>query len=180
MLIISEKARISPLADIEDSVRGSKIVIEDGAVIDSFVKIKPAGGTGDLRIGRNCSINSGVVIYIGNGVAIGDDCAIGANTTLAPTNHEYRARDTLIRDQRFMASRGGIVIEDDVWIAANCVLLDGTVLRKGCVVGAGSLVRGELPPYSINVGSPARTIGYRDRTKAGGAHAAAPAAAAPA
>ena len=37
--------------------------------------------------------------------------------------------------------RGGIVIEDDVWIGANCVLLDGAVLRRGCVVGAGSLVR---------------------------------------
>ncbi len=161
MLVISEKASISPLADIEDSVRGSKIVIEDGAVIDSFVKIKPAGGTGDVRIGRNCSINSGVVIYIGNGIAIGDDVAIGANSTLAPTNHEFRSRDLPIREQRFLASRGGIVIEDDVWIGANVVVLDGAILRRGCVVGAASLVRGELPPYSINYGSPATTVGFR-------------------
>ena len=58
MLIISPTARISPLADLEDSVRGSEIRIEDGAVIDSFVKLKPAGGNGNVRIGRNCSINS--------------------------------------------------------------------------------------------------------------------------
>lgn len=161
MLIISDKAKISPLADIEDSVRGSRIVIGDGVVIDSFVKVKPAGGSGDLIIGENCSINSGVVLYIGNGITIGKDCAIGANTTFAPTNHEVRDRSRPIREQRFMPSRGGIVLEDDVWIAANCVLLDGAILRKGCVVGAGSLVRGELPPYSVNVGSPARTIGFR-------------------
>lgn len=161
MLMISKKATISPLADIEDSVLGSRIVIEDGVVIDSFVKVKPAGGTGDLRIGKNCSINSGVVLYIGNGITIGDDVAIGANTTIAPTNHEFRYRDVPIREQRFLESRGGVIIEDDVWIAANVVLLDGSILRKGCVIGAGSLVRHEVPPYSVNVGSPAKTIGYR-------------------
>ena len=41
------------------------------------------------------------------------------------------------------------------------MLLDGTILRKGCVLGAGSLVRHELPAYSVNVGQPAKTIGYR-------------------
>ena len=162
MLTISPNAKISPLADIEDSVRGSKIIIEDGVAIDSFVKIKPAGGDGDVVIGRNTTINSGVVIYSGNGVRIGANVAIAANTTIAPTNHEYRSAGTLIREQRFMPSRGGVVIEDDVWIAANVVLLDGAHLGKGCVVGAGSLVRAKLEPYSINVGTPTRSIGFRD------------------
>jgi virginiamycin A acetyltransferase len=165
MLMISEKAKISPLADIEDSVRGSKIIIDDGAFLDSFVKIKAAGGNGDVRIGRNCSINSGVVMYIGNGITIGNDVAIGANTVLAPTNHEFRDPDRPIREQRFLPSRGGIVVEDDVWIGASVVLLDGAILRKGCVVGAGSLVRGELPPYSVNYGNPIQTIGYRGKDK---------------
>lgn len=161
MLIISDTARVSKMADIEDSTRGSKIVIDEGVSIDSFVKIKPAGGAGDVHIGAHTVINSGTVIYTGNGVEIGAHVAIAANCTLAPTNHEVRARDQLIMEQRFMPSRGGIVIEDDVWIGANAVLLDGAVLRKGCVVGAGAVVRGELPAYSINVGVPARTIGYR-------------------
>lgn len=161
MLTISDKARISPLADIEDSVRGTKITIADGVVIDAFVKIKPAGGKGDVFIGEDTTINSGTVIYTGHGVTIGAHVAIAANCTLAPTNHEFRSRDRLITEQGFKPSRGGIVIEDDVWIGANVVILDGAVLRKGSVVGAGSVVRGELPPYSINVGQPTRTIGYR-------------------
>lgn len=162
MLTISDKARISPMADIEDSVRGSRITIADDVVIDSFVKIKPAGGNGDVFIGERTAINSGTVIYTGHGVTIGARVAIAANCTLAPTNHEFRSRDRPITEQGFMASRGGIVIEDDVWIGANVVILDGAVLRKGSVVGAGSLVLGELPPYSINVGQPAKTIGYRE------------------
>lgn len=154
-------ARISPLADIEDSVRGSRIIVEDGAVIDAFVKIKPAGGTGDVVIGRNSVINSGCVIYTGNGVTIGANVAIAANCTFAATNHEFRDRNQLIMSQGFQPSRGGIVIEDDVWIGANVVLLDGAILRQGCVVGAGSVVRGELAAYSISAGVPIRTIGWR-------------------
>ena len=161
MLTISEKASVSALADIEDSVKGSVIEIADGAVIDSFVKIKPAGGSGDVRIGEDTTINSGCVIYTGNGLTIGRGCAIAANCTFAPTNHEYSRRDRTIAEQGFMPSRGGIIIEDDVWIGANVVVLDGAILRRGSVVGAGSVVRGELPPYSINVGSPTRVVGFR-------------------
>ena len=87
---------------------------------------------------------------------------IAANCTLAPTNHEFRDRGRLIREQGFSPSRGGIVIEDDVWVGANSVMLDGAILRRGCVVGAGSVVRHELPEYSINVGSPARTVAWRE------------------
>jgi virginiamycin A acetyltransferase len=161
MIEIDPTARVSHLADIEDSVRGSLIAVGAMSVIDSFVKIKPAGGSGDVIIGQNCVINSGTVIYSGNGVAIGNNVAIAANCTLAPVNHEYREKDKLIRAQGFMPSKGGIQIEDDVWIGANTVLLDGAILRKGCVIGAGSIVRGEVAPYSINAGNPLRLIGWR-------------------
>lgn len=160
-LVISERAKISPLADIEDSVRGSRIVIEDDAVIDSFVKIKPAGGDGDIIIGRDTIINSGTVIYSGNGVRFGAHVRVAANCTFAATNHAVSKRDTLIRDQGFQASRGGILVEDDVWIGAGCVILDGAVLRRGCVIGAGAVVRGEVAAYSIQAGSPLRQIGMR-------------------
>ncbi|XZO02926.1 MAG: acyltransferase [Microcoleus sp.] len=162
MLVISDKAIVSRLADIEDSTKGTKIIIEEGVRIDSFVKIKPVGGLGDVKIGRNTYINSGVVIYSGHGVWIGEDVLIAANCTLAAVNHQYKSKNQKIVNQRFQPSKGGIIIEDDVWIGANTVILDGAILRKGCVVGAQSLVRGELNPYSVNVGCPVRQIGYRE------------------
>lgn len=161
MIRIAPTATISPNADIEDSTRDTIIEIGEGVVIDSFVKIKPAGGTGDVSIGANTVVNAGVVIYSGNGVSIGRDCAIAANCTFAPVNHEFSDRDRKIVEQRFMPSRGGVVVEDDVWVGANVVLLDGAILRRGCVIGAGAVVRNECPAGSINVGVPARTIGYR-------------------
>ena len=161
MLIISEQARISRLADIEDSVKGSKIIIEQDVTIDAFVKIKPAGGSGDITIGAGSYINSGTVIYSGNGVRIGRHVLIAANCTLAPTNHEYTSRSKRIIEQRFRPSKGGIIIEDDVWIGVNTVILDGAIIREGCVVGACSLVKGELQAYGVYAGNPVVRIGER-------------------
>lgn len=161
MIEIHPTARISQLADIEDSVRGSRIVVGESSVIDSFVKIKPAGGNGDLDIGSHCYINSGCVFYTGNGIRVGNDVLVAANCTFAPTNHAFSDRTKPIRLQGFLESRGGILVEDDVWIGANCVILDGAVLRRGCIVAAGSVVRGELESYSVYGGNPLKMIGKR-------------------
>jgi len=161
MIEIDPTARVSALADIEDSVRGTRIVVGAGAVVDSFVKVRPAGGSGDLVIGARSVVNSGCVLYTGNGIRIGEDVAIAANCTLAPVNHAWQDRSRPIRLQGFAPGKGGIVIEDDVWIGANCVLLDGATIRRGCVVGAGSVVRGELEPYGVYAGQPLRRIAER-------------------
>jgi acetyltransferase-like isoleucine patch superfamily enzyme len=161
MLAIDPTAKISPLADIETSVRGTLIQIGARTMVDAFVKIKPAGGSGDLVIGDDCAVNSGTVMYTGNGIQIGDAVLIAANCTLAPTNHEFSDRGRRIREQGFQPSRGGIVIEDDVWLGANVVVLDGARIGKGSVVAAGSVVRGELEPYGIYAGAPAKQVGVR-------------------
>jgi acetyltransferase-like isoleucine patch superfamily enzyme len=135
-------------------------------MIDAFVKIKPAGGRGDVVIGENSYLNSGCVIYSGHGVQVGRDVLIAANCTLAATNHAFDDPDRPIRLQGFQPSRGGIVIEDDVWIGANCVVLDGAHLGRGCVVAAGSVVRGVLAPGMVYAGQPLRAI----RPRGGGLH----------
>lgn len=161
MLEIDPTAKISSLADIEPSARGTLMKIGARTMIDAFVKIKPAGGMGELLIGDDCAINSGVVIYTGNGVRIGDAVLIAANCTLAPTNHAFNDVTRRIRDQGFLPSKGGIVIGDDVWLGANVVVLDGAIISQGCVVAAGSVVLGALEPYSIYAGVPAKRVGAR-------------------
>ncbi|MBC3870278.1 acyltransferase [Undibacterium oligocarboniphilum] len=161
MIEIHPEAKISPLADIEDSVRGTRILIGAGSAVDSFVKFKPAGGSGDVLIGERTVINSGCVLYTGNGIRIGNDVAIAANCTFAPVNHAYQDKSRRINQQGFLPGKGGIVIEDDVWIGANCVILDGAILRQGCVIGAGAIVRGEIAAYTVHAGNPLRQIGMR-------------------
>lgn len=160
-LQIDPTARISTLADIEDSVRGTVIRIGARSVIDSFVKIKPAGGSGDVIIGENVTLNSGCVIYTGHGLSIGNNVAVAANCTFAPVNHAFGDRNRLIVDQGFQPSRGGITIGDDVWVGANCVFLDGAVVNSGCVIAAGTVVKDEVPAFAVIAGNPWRQIGER-------------------
>ena len=152
---------ISDLADIETSKRGSQLLIHESVVIDAFVKIKFVGGEGNIVISEGSYINSGTVIYSGHGVEIGKHCLIAANCTFAPVNHSFQSKEKKIVEQRFLPSRGGIWIGDDVWIGAGSVILDGAKIGKGAVIGALSLIRGEVEPYSINVGNPLTKIGER-------------------
>jgi tetrahydrodipicolinate N-acetyltransferase len=74
---------------------------------------------------------------------------------------EIRSREVLIVNQP-EASPKGIIIEDDVLIGANSVILPGSHLHKGSVVGAGSVVQGAVDEYAIVAGTPARVIGSRE------------------
>lgn len=161
MHLIANTAKISSMADIETSQRGSTLTVGENSMIDSFVKIKFTGGTGDIGIGDNSYINSGCVIYSGNGLKIGNNVLIAANCTFAPVNHEYSSREKRIIDQRFKKSKGGIVIEDDVWIGAGVIILDGAHIKKGSVIGAASVVAITTEEYGIYVGNPLSLLKYR-------------------
>jgi virginiamycin A acetyltransferase len=158
---IHETAKISPHAIIDISSRGTHTYIGANCVIDDFVKIKHVGGQGDIKIGDNVFVNSGTVIYSGNGVSMGDNVLVGPNCSLVPVNHSFESRELPMRLQGFAPSKGGIVIEEDVWLGAGVVVLDGAVIRKGVVVAAGSVVSGEIRAFTIAAGNPCKII--RDR-----------------
>lgn len=54
-----------------------------------------------------------------------------------------------------------VIVEEDVWIGANVILLAGSHIGRGAIVGAGSVVRGKVPPYSVVSGNPAQVVTYR-------------------
>jgi virginiamycin A acetyltransferase len=153
--------QIAPLTDIEVSNRGTHTYIGENSKIDNFVKIKHVGGNGDIRIGKNVYLNSGTVLYSGNGITIGDDVLIGPNCSIVPSNHNFAEIDVPVRLQGFIPSRGGIIIENDVWIGANVTILDGAIIRTGSIVGANSLVKGELEAFTIYAGNPVMPIKKR-------------------
>lgn len=124
---------------------GRKCVLERGVVI------RPYKGT--IRIGDRCSLNPYTVVYGSGDVRIGNYVRIAAHSVIVASNHRTDRIDIPIKNQGNSAI--GITIEDDVWIGANCVVLDGAILRKGCVLAAGSVLRGDTVPYGIYAGSPA-------------------------
>lgn len=54
-----------------------------------------------------------------------------------------------------------VIVEEDVWLGANVTLLAGVKVGRGAIVGAGTVCRGNIPPYAMVMGNPAKVIGYR-------------------
>lgn len=158
---IDASAKIDPDARIFPSSRGTRIVIGARTWLDAFVVVRCVGGMGDIVIGDDCFVNAHSVLYSGNGITMGNHVLLAPHVSIVPSNHAYARRDVPMAHQRFMPSRGGTTIEDDVWIGANAVLLDGAYIERGAVIGAGSVVSGRVGAFSIWAGVPARRV--RDR-----------------
>lgn len=161
MIEIDPSAVVSKDARIHESTKGTRIVVGAGTHIYDFVVIRPVGGSGDIEIGEGCHINPHCTLYSGNGIKLGAYVLLAPGVAIVPANHATARRDTTIRHQGFAPSKGGVVVEDDVWIGANSVVLDGARIGKGAVIAAGSLVNGTVPPYEIWGGTPARFIKAR-------------------
>lgn len=104
----------------------------------------------DVVIGNNVTIKSGV--YIWDGVRIGNNVFIGPSVTF--TN------DKNPRSKIYPDSFQKIRIHDHASIGANATLLPGVTIGKGAMIGAGSVVTKDVPPYAVVVGNPARIIKY--------------------
>jgi len=158
---LGKNVLIAPTARVQGSTKGTRISIGAHSEIYDYVVIRCVGGSGDVEIGEYCYLNPGAVLYSGNGIKLGNYVLVAAGVKIMPTNHAYRRRDTPIRNQGFAPSKGGIEIEDDVWIGANAVILDGARIGSGAIIAAGSVVGGIVPPYEVWGGVPAVKI--RDR-----------------
>ena len=101
------------------------------------------------NIGANCRLGTTSQIKFGKHVLLAANCYIGG------AQHQFDRLDVPIMRQGY-ESRGGVVIEDDVWLGANVIILDGVTVGTGSVIGAGSVVTKDIPPYSIAVGVPAK------------------------
>lgn len=111
----------------------------------------------DISIGDNTQINPSTSIY--GKVKIGNDVMIAPNCMIAGGNHGYM--DVKIPMKYQQGTSKGIIIEEDVWIGANSIILDGVKIEKGAIIGAGSVVTKNVARYSIYAGNPAKFIKKR-------------------
>lgn len=125
---------------------GNDSTIEDFATINN--------GVGDVFIGDRTRIGLGCTLI--GPVRIGNDVIMAQNIVMSALNHKYEDDTRPISLQGF--SKNGIVVEDEAWIAANCVILSGVTIGRHAVVSAGSVVRRNVPSYSVVTGNPAKVI----------------------
>ncbi len=138
------------------------IRIGENCWIEEYARLMTYGGS--IVIGPRSSVNEFTVIRGGGGVTIGRGVRIGPHCVLSGISHRFDRTDIPLVEQG--AVRRPIVVEDDVWIGAHSTIIDGVTVRRGTVIGAGSVVTKDTPEYSLVAGCPARLI--RSRKAASG------------
>ena len=141
----------------EDTLVGSHVTLSAGMVPGQQMVTDPV-----VRIGDRCLIGRGSAIVGHLSIDIGDDVFTGMNVYITDQNHGYEDLDMPIGTQ--LPSEDPVVIGADSWIGSGAVILPGARIGRHVVVGANSVVRGEIPDYSVVVGSPGRVVRRHDGT----------------
>lgn len=136
----------------------------------------------DLHIGAGTRIwapgfvSIGKCAYLGKDVLIECNAAIGDYVLIANRvalvgrhDHDFRAVGIPVRFSPWVGNKKSIgscatekvVIQDDVWLGFAAIILSGVTVGRGAIVAAGSVVTGDVAPYSIVAGNPARAVGQR-------------------
>lgn len=109
----------------------------------------------NLTVGENSALGDGVIAYCLGPVTIGDRVSISQYAHLCAGNHDYTKPDMpLIRPT--------IDVGDDVWIAAEAFVGPGVTIGAGALLGARAAAFGDLEPWTIYGGNPAKAIKSRE------------------
>ena len=141
-----------PLNNVVIKGRG-KLIIGSNVEIREYTVIE--SGDGHVEIGNNSIIGYHSFIQATGKLVIGNNSLLGPHCSYICSSHQIK-RGINVRDMSMI--RGLIDIKNNVWIGANCTVNYNTTLNDGCVVGANSFVKANVPSWEIWGGSPAKFI----------------------
>jgi len=127
----------------------SGCVIGEDCNIGQNVVISP-----DVILGRNCKIQNNVSVY--TGVECEDDVFLGPSMVFT---NVINPRAAVSRKDEYRKT----ILHRGVSVGANATIVCGHELGEYCMIGAGSVVTKDVPPFALMVGNPARQIGWVDR-----------------
>jgi acetyltransferase-like isoleucine patch superfamily enzyme len=133
---------------------GPGTLVMYGAVLHvyNFRDLPHAG----IRIGRDCLVGEYCVIRGPGGVTIGDRVYLSPGVHIYSSNHIFSDPERPFIEQGVTTE--GVTIEDECWIGANSVILDGVTIGRRSVVAAGAVVTQSVPPHVLVAGVPARVV----------------------
>ena len=132
---------------------GKKAFIERKSVVNTW--------HGNVILEEAAFIGIGSIVI--GPVAFKKNSGCAQHCFISGISHKYMDMAINFRKQGFDIKE--VVIEEDAWIGANCVILSGVRIGKHSVLGAGSVATKNIPDYSVAVGNPARVIKQFDIEK---------------
>jgi galactoside O-acetyltransferase len=135
------------------------VSVGDDVLFNQGVHVDPCGE--EIVIGSKTHFAPYAVLY--GPLEIGSKCAFAAHVVLASIGHTYDLPD--VPFVNLPARKKKIVVEDNVWVGANAVIIQGVRIGTGSIIDAGAVVTHDVEPYSVMGGVPARLI--RKRTNNG-------------
>lgn len=109
-----------------------------------------------LVIGDRCVIGARSILTSHGSITIGDDVWFGQNVFVSDASHGYQDPETPIGDQ--LDHHHPVSIGSGSWVGHGAVILPGAQIGRNVVIGAGSVVRGEIPDHSVAAGVPAKVV----------------------
>lgn len=125
-----------------------------GATLGPMSIVTGGGFPGNMRnlvVGNQTAIAKSASISLHGTVVIGSNVVINGDVRILTGTHSTQ-------DPQWRQVSATVKIDDYAWIAERATILPGTTIGKGAVVGAGAVVSGNVAPYSIVVGNPARAV----------------------
>ena len=133
------------------TVIGPQVSLSAGMIPGQICTTDPV-----VRVGDRCLIGRGSGIVGHLSIELGDDVWTGHHVYITDQNHGYDDLDRPIAVQS-MPERP-VRIGDGSWLGYGTVVLPGTTIGRHVVIGANSVVRGDIPDFSIAAGNPAKII----------------------
>ncbi|HBC99496.1 MAG TPA: acyltransferase [Lachnoclostridium sp.] len=138
-------------------MKNGRVTIGKNTHVRRWCCFRPYGGY--IKIGDNCTVNSFSHISGNGGVEIGNNVLIATQCVIVSANHIFEDCKVPISVQG--ETKEKITIEDDCWLGAGVKVIAGVTIHKGSVIGAGTVVTHDVPPYSVVVGVPGKVIKNR-------------------
>ncbi len=164
---VDPTARLMPGALLVNNLgRRDAIAVGPHSIVKGELLVFGHGGR--VRVGSHCFVGEHTRVWSAREILIGDRVLLSHQVNVFDSlTHPLRAAD---RHAQFLAILGGrhpqridlaeapVRIEDDAWVGCQSVILAGVTIGRGAVVGAGSVVTRDVPPFCIAAGNPAVVI----------------------
>ena len=127
-------------------------------IVKTGAHICPCNEKAEVLIGSRTTIGFNTFIYASSMITIGEDCMIAPFVYIVDSNHGTDKKNVMNKQANISSP---IQIGSDVWVGSHSVILSGIFIGDGAIIAAGSVVKKDVPPYTIVGGTPAKILGKR-------------------